>query len=104
MKSVMRHSGALSEDDVIRLGEWFETPAYQSFLKYCDIERWAQINNGMIQAKDARECGEVQGAVGTLNKFESDMNGYHDDMQEIRKKNSVEEQVEGDEDDVEQGI
>lgn len=98
MKSVMRHSGALSEDDVIRLGEWVETPTYQSFLKYCDIERWAQINNGMIQAKDARECGEVQGAVGQLNKIESDLSGYHADMQEIRKRNTVDDEA----DDVEE--
>lgn len=84
----------LFDAEVDLLGELFAMPHYRALLKYLNIERWSAINNGLVQAKDPREMGEVQGDIGRCNKLESDMYQFHEDMIARNQKKPAQDALE----------
>lgn len=95
-------AGALTPDDIEMLGALYEMEHWKVFRKYQEIERWAYVDNGLIQAKDVREVGEIQGAVGRINKETSDMYQFFTEANSIRKKREQETKVEDLADEIEE--
>ena len=94
-------NGDFTEEEVKLLGDLYEHSGFRVFEKYLHGERLAQINNGLIAAKDLVEFGHTQGAVSMCNKIEADMLGFNTDAQEIRKQKSVQQEAEKVEEDFE---
>lgn len=85
-KATVEYPRELSRDDIMLLGEWFETPSYQAFLRYQQLERWSLINDGLIQSRELLDFGSAQGEISRMNKVEHDMESCNATAQAMRKQ------------------
>lgn len=81
--------GEFTDDEIKLLGSLVEHSGWTVFQKYLALERDAQVNYALVNAKDLVEFGNAQGSVSTYNKIESDMRNFNLNAQELIQATTI---------------